>query len=209
MNHFHSMERYKKFLAKDKKAQILFRTEVVIPEKTKNVTQSLVWSILGQQLSIQVAKVLYARFLDLYGGKFPSARTIRNTPFERIRAIGVSNSKAQYILNVAEFIDTKKITIAKLDKMSDEEVIELLTEIKGVGRWTVEMLLIFGLKREDVFAVDDLGIQKAMIELFKLHDLDKKELRVKMMKLSQRWSPYRSYISLHMWKFSGFKPEKK
>lgn len=203
------MERYKKFLAKDKKAQILFRTEVVIPEKTKNVTQSLVWSILGQQLSIQVAKVLYARFLDLYGGKFPSARTIRNTPFERIRAIGVSNSKAQYILNVAEFIDTKKITIAKLDKMSDEEVIELLTEIKGVGRWTVEMLLIFGLKREDVFAVDDLGIQKAMIELFKLHDLDKKELRVKMMKLSQRWSPYRSYISLHMWKFSGFKPEKK
>ncbi len=200
------MEPYKKFLSKDKKATQLFKNDIVIPGKTKNVTESLVWSILGQQLSIQVAKVMFARFKDLYGGKFPTAKAIRETPFEKIRAIGVSNSKAQYILNVAEFIDDRKITIAKLDKMSDDEIIDLLTEIKGVGRWTVEMLLIFGLKREDVFAVDDLGIQKAMIELFKLHDLDKKSLRLKMMKLSERWSPYRSYICLHMWKFSGFKP---
>jgi DNA-3-methyladenine glycosylase II len=78
-------------------------------------------------------------------------------------------------------------------------------EIKGVGRWTVEMLLIFGLGREDVFALDDLGIQKGMLELFDLHDLDKKELRFKMEELSHRWSPYRSYVCLYMWKFSGFK----
>lgn len=202
------MEPYKKFLVQDKKAQELFKHPVVIPEKTKNVTMSLVWSIMSQQLSIQVAKVMHGRFLALYGGKFPSAKTIRATPVERIRAIGISQSKANYIHNVAEFVDTKKITVAKLDKMSDEEVIELLTQIKGVGRWTVEMLLIFGLKREDVFAVDDLGIQKAMIQLFKLQDLDKKTLRIKMEKLSHRWSPYRSYICLHMWRFSGFKPVK-
>ncbi len=199
------MEPYKKFLAKDKKAQELFKNPVVLPEKTKNVTESLVWSIMGQQLSIQVAKVMFARFKDLYGGKFPSAKTIRATPVEKIRAIGVSQSKANYIHNVAEFIDRKKITVSKLDKKSDEEVIELLTQIKGVGKWTVEMLLIFGLQREDVFALDDLGIQKAMIHLFKLQDLDKKSLRIKMEKLSQRWSPYRSYICLHMWRFSGFK----
>lgn len=201
------MEPYKKFLSKDKKASLLLKHDIVIPVKTKSVTKSLVWSIMGQQLSIQVAKVMFARFKDLYGGKFPSAKIIRNTPIERIRAIGVSQSKANYIRNVAEFIDEKKITVAKLDKLSDDEVIELLTEIKGVGRWTVEMLLIFGLKREDVFAVDDLGVQKAMIHLFKLHDLDKRELRLKMMELSKRWSPYRSYICLHMWKFSGFKPK--
>ncbi len=200
------MEPYKKFLAKDKKAQELFKHPVIIPEKTKNVTMSLVWSIMSQQLSIQVAKVMHGRFLALYGGKFPSPKTIRATPVEKIRAIGISQSKANYIHNVAEFIDTKKITVSKLDKMTDEEVIALLTEIKGVGRWTVEMLLIFGLKREDVFAVDDLGIQKAMIQLFKLQDLDKKELRLKMASLSKRWSPYRSYICLHMWRFSGFKP---
>lgn len=200
------MEPYKKFLAKDKKAALLLKNDIVIPGKTKNVTQSLVWSIMGQQLSIQVAKVMFSRFKDLFGGKFPPATVIRQTPVEKIRAIGVSQSKANYIHNVAEFIDSRKITVAKLDKMSDVQVIELLTEIKGVGRWTVEMLLIFGLKREDVFAVDDLGVQKAMIHLFKLHDLDEKTLRVKMMELSKRWSPYRSYICLHMWKFSGFKP---
>jgi DNA-3-methyladenine glycosylase II len=198
---------YLKFLQKDKKLKAFLKHEIVIPGKTKNVTESLVWSILGQQLSIQVAKVMFARFKDLYGGRFPSAKVIRATPVERIRAIGVSQSKANYIHNVAEFIDTRKITIAKLDKLSDEEVIELLTEIKGVGRWTVEMLLIFGLKREDVFAVDDLGIQKGMIHIFKLHDLDKKTLRLKMMDLSRRWSPYRSYVCLYMWRFSGFKPK--
>lgn len=202
------MEPYKEFLAKDKKAIPLFKNDIVIPNKTKNVTESLVWSILGQQLSIQVAKVMFQRFKDLYGGKFPSAKKIRSTPVDKIRAIGVSQSKANYIHNVATFIDTKKITIAKLDKMTDDEIIELLTEIKGVGRWTVEMLLIFGLKREDVFAVGDLGVQKAMIHLFNLHDLDKKTLRIRMQELSLRWSPYRSYICLHMWKFSGFKPVK-
>ncbi len=200
------MELYKKFLAKDKKAAPLLKNDIVIPGKTINVTESLVWSIMGQQLSIQVAKVMFARFKDLYGEKFPSAKVIRNTSVEKIRAIGVSQSKANYILNVAEFIDTKKITVAKLDKLSDDEIIDLLTEIKGVGRWTVEMLLIFGLKREDVFAIDDLGVQKAMIHIFKLHDLDKKTLRIKMVELSKRWSPYRSYICLHMWRFTGLKP---
>lgn len=162
---------------------------------------------MSQQLSIQVAKVMHARFLELFGGKFPSPEEILALPVDQIKAIGISQSKANYIHNVAEFISTRKITLRKLDKMTDKEVIDLLTEIKGVGRWTVEMLLIFGLGREDVFAVDDLGIQKAMIEIFKLHDLSKKELRIKMLKLSERWSPYRSYVCLYFWKFSGFKPK--
>jgi DNA-3-methyladenine glycosylase II len=201
------MPDYKKALARDAKARKLFQTEVVLPTQTRNVTMSLVTSILSQQLSIQVAKVMHQRFLDLFGGRAPGPEAILATPVATIKAIGISQSKAQYIHNVAAFMVERKLTRAKLDKLSDEEVIELLTQIKGVGRWTVEMLLIFGLGREDVFALDDLGIQKAMIELFKLQDLDKKELREKMLKLSQRWSPYRSYICLHMWKFSGFKPK--
>jgi DNA-3-methyladenine glycosylase II len=196
---------YKKALESDRKLKKVLSHQIVIPAMTKNVTMSLVWSIMSQQLSIQVAKVMHARFIELFGGKFPKEKQILDTPIETIKAIGISRSKANYIHNVAEFIYNNKITLRKLNKMSDEEVIELLTEIKGVGRWTVEMLLIFGLKREDVFAVDDLGIQNGMIELFNLQDLPKKELKVKMLKLSQRWSPYRSYICLHMWKFSGFK----
>lgn len=196
---------YKKALGKDKKLKKVLIHEIVIPEVSKNITMSLVWSIMSQQLSIQVAKVMHGRFLDLFGGKMPTAEQILKMPNATIKAIGISQQKANYIHNVAEFISSRKITFAKLQKMSDEEVIELLTEIKGVGRWTVEMLLIFGLGREDVFAVDDLGIQKGMIELFRLQDLPKKELRIKMMELSKRWSPYRSYVCLHMWKFSGFK----
>jgi DNA-3-methyladenine glycosylase II len=196
---------YKRKLGRDPKIKALLKNKIVIPEKTSNITISLVGSIMSQQLSIQVAKVMYARFLELFEGKRPSADEILLLPVERIRGIGISQSKATYIHNVAEFISSRKITARKLQKMTDEEIIELLTEIKGVGRWTVEMLLIFGLGREDVFAVDDLGIQKAMIEIFKLHDLSKKELRLKMMELSKRWSPYRTYVCLHMWKFSGFK----
>lgn len=201
------MEAYKRALAKDAKAKKLFQNDIVIPTKTKSIVVSLVWSILGQQLSIQVAKVMHARFLDLFQGKTPTAEEILKIPQPTIKAIGISQRKAEYIHNVAQFMVDHKITYAKLSKMTDDEIIDLLTQIKGVGRWTVEMLLIFGLQREDVFALDDLGVQKAMIQLFNLQDLDKKSLREKMQKLSLRWSPYRSYICLHMWRFSGFKPK--
>jgi DNA-3-methyladenine glycosylase II len=196
---------YKTALSKDRKLKKILQTEIVIPPVNKNITQALVWSILSQQLSIVVAKVLYGRFLDLFGGRVPTASQILELSKDQIRSIGVSERKAEYILNVAQFIVDHKITFTKLQKMDDGEVIDLLSQIKGVGRWTVEMLLMFGLGREDVFAVDDLGIQKAMIELFNLGDLTKKELRLKMMELSKRWSPYRTYVCLHIWKFSGFR----
>ncbi|RYY62481.1 MAG: DNA-3-methyladenine glycosylase 2 family protein, partial [Chitinophagaceae bacterium] len=84
-------------------------------------------------------------------------------------------------------------------KMSDEEVIELLTQIKGVGRWTVEMLLMFTLGREDVFAVDDYGIQVAMKKLYKLDDSNKKEFKLKMQSIASKWAPYRTYACRHLW----------
>ncbi|HXH31130.1 MAG TPA: hypothetical protein VNJ01_09995 [Bacteriovoracaceae bacterium] len=195
---------YRKALARDSKLKRILKTEVVYPKKTKSVSMSLVTSILSQQLSIKVAKVMKLRFLELYGGRVPTAQEILDTPNETIKGIGISQSKANYIHNVAGFIIDNKLTLAKLQKLSDEEVIELLTQIKGVGRWTVEMLLIFGLGREDVFAVDDLGIQKGMIGIFQLQDLSKKELRLRMQELSKRWSPYRSFVCLHLWNFQGF-----
>ncbi len=199
------MEAYKKFLRKDPLFRPLLKTEIVLPTKSRNITMSLVWSILSQQLSIKVAKVMHQRFLNLFDGRLPQPEEILKKSQTEIKAIGISERKASYIHNVAQFIAHHKVTPSKLHKMSDEEIISFLSQIKGVGRWTVEMLLIFGLGREDVFALDDLGIQKGMIELFELQELDRKKLKSKMEELSQRWSPYRSYVCLYMWKFSGFK----
>jgi DNA-3-methyladenine glycosylase II len=90
--------------------------------------------------------------------------------------------------------------------MDNEEVITYLTQIKGVGRWTVEMLLMFALGREDVFAVDDLGIQNSMIKLYKLDRSDKKKFREDLLRISQKWSPYRTYACLHLWRWKDNAP---
>lgn len=194
------MEAYKRHLAKDPKIKKLLKLEITHPVRHKNIALKLVGSILSQQLSTKVAQVMYQRFLELFGGKPPSPANILSISVERIKAIGISQQKAQYIHNVAQFVVEHKLTDKKLEKMDDEDIIDTLIQIKGVGRWTVEMLLIFGLGREDVFALDDYGIQKAMQKLYKLEKLKGKELKAKMLEASARWSPYRSYASLYLWR---------
>jgi DNA-3-methyladenine glycosylase II len=107
---------------------------------------------------------------------------------------------------VAQFAIDHKLDDKTLKKMSDEEIIELLTQIKGVGKWTVEMLLMFTLGREDLFAVDDYGIQVAMKKIYKLDDSNKKDFREKMLKISKKWSPYRTYACMHLWSWRDNKP---
>lgn len=189
-------------LSKDKKLKKL--VEAAEPhqlKKRKNICTYLCASIMSQQLSTKVADVIYKRFIALYGGKEPLPQQILDTPFEQLRGIGLSNAKVNYVKNVAQFEMEKGMDTKKLQKMDNEEVIAYLTEIKGVGRWTVEMLLMFALGREDVFAVDDLGIQNAMIKLYKLDNSDKKQLREKMLKVSAKWSPYRTYACVHLWRW--------
>lgn len=167
----------------------------------KNIPLRLCASIMSQQLSTKVAKVIFHRFLELYGGKEPKPEQIASTPFDTLRAIGLSNAKTQYVLNVAQFSIEHTLDDKKLRKMSNEEIISLLTQIKGVGQWTVEMLLMFTLGREDVFAVDDFGIQSAMKGIYKLDDSNKKEFKEKMQKIAAKWSPYRTYACLHLWQW--------
>ena len=189
-------------LSKDKKLKKLLESaEPHQLKKRKNICTYLCASIMSQQLSTKVADVIYKRFIALYGGKEPGPQQILDTPFEQLRGIGLSNAKVSYVKNVAQFEMEKGMDAKKLQKMDNEEIIAYLTEIKGVGRWTVEMLLMFALGREDVFAVDDLGIQNAMIKLYKLDNSDKKQLREKMLKLSSHWSPYRTYACVHLWRW--------
>lgn len=187
-------------LSKDKKLKKILEKQIpFILEKRKKVYLQLCASIISQQLSTKVAKVIYARFLNLFKTKSPSAKNILTVPPETLRSIGFSNAKASYVHNVCQFFIDNKITDARLDKMSNEEIIDLLTQIKGVGKWTVEMILMFTLGREDVFAVDDLGIQQSITKLYKLDSSDKKILKENMLSISAKWSPYRTYACRYLW----------
>ena len=190
---------YQRQLKKDKGLAELVKGEAYTLQKRKNTAIRLIASIVSQQLSTKVAAIIFKRFLDIYKGKEPGMQAIIDTPFDILRGIGLSNSKVNYVQNVAQFFISQKITDKQLYAMEPEAVIELLTQIKGVGRWTVEMLLMFSLGHEDVFAVDDLGIQQAMIRLYKIKYTTKKELQTKMLKRSLAWAPYRTYACLHLW----------
>ena len=136
-----------------------------------------------------------------------SPQQIIDTPHEQLRSIGLSNAKANYVKNVAQFELEQGMDHKKLNKMDNEEIIAYLTQIKGVGRWTVEMLLMFALGREDIFAIDDWGVQNAMIHLYKLDREDKKKFREDLLRISKKWSPYRTYACLHLWRWKDNPPE--
>jgi len=185
---------YMDHLSKDKKlAKVIAAHKPFKLKRRKNICLRLCASIMSQQLSVKVAEVIYKRFLLLYNGEEPTPEQILNTDFETLRAIGLSNAKTRYVQNVARF--------AIENGMAEKQ----LSAIKGVGRWTVEMLLMFTLGRPDVFAPDDLGIQQAMIRLYKLNREEKKKFREELLRISTKWAPYRTYACLHLWHWKDTK----
>lgn len=181
-------------------SRILDESAEIRIDPQENVLHWLVASIISQQLSTTVARVIHGRFLNLYQGKEATAEEILDTPFDTLRGIGLSNSKTTYIQNVARFDLEYGINSSLLGKMSDEEVMKYLIQIKGVGKWTVEMLLMFALGREDVFSSGDLGIQKAMIQLYGIEGGNRKMLEQEMCRIAETWSPFRTYACLYLWK---------
>ena len=132
---------YVTHLSKDEKLKKLIKAHGTFElNQQKNLCLYLCYSIMSQQLSTKVARVIKQRFLDLYNGE-PTPQQIIDTPFEKLRAIGLSNAKVNYVQNVARFEMEFGMDPKKLSKMTNEEVIEYLTQIKGVGRWTTEMLV--------------------------------------------------------------------
>lgn len=192
---------YKKHLSKDKVLAAILKKDAHSLSLQKNIPIKLMGSIISQQLSTKVAAIIYERFLALFPAKKPTIQKVLDTPEDTLRAIGISYAKINYIYAVASFCLEHKITDKKLQLLSNEEIIELLTQIKGVGKWTVEMLLMFSLGREDVFAVDDLGIQQAMTKLYNLDPANKKQFKLDMLAIAQAWSPFRTYACLHLWRW--------
>ncbi len=193
-------------LSKDQQLKKLIEQHGTLQlKRQRNLYLYLCYSIMSQQLSTKVASIIRKRFIDIYGGE-PTAGQVVETPFEKLRAIGLSNAKVNYVQNVARFEMERGMGHQKLFRMSNEEVIEYLTQIKGVGRWTTEMLLMFALCREDVFALDDLGLQQAVIKLYDLKHRKKKIMLNRILKISEQWSPYRTYASMYLWKWKDNPP---
>jgi|SRR5687768_12302619 len=197
---------YVRHLSKDEKLKKLIKQHGTFElKKQKDLCLYLCYSIMSQQLSSKVALVLRKRFIDLYGGE-PTPQQIVDTPFEKLRGIGLSNAKVSYVQNVARFEMEKGLDPKKLDKMSNEEAIEYLTQIKGVGRWTSEMLLMFALCREDIFSPGDEGLRQAVIGLYDLKHRKKKIMMAKIVQIAEQWSPYRTYACLYLWRWRDNPP---
>jgi len=180
--------------------------EIELPEltKTKDIYLDMVEVIISQQLSGSVAKVIYNRFLDLFENKYPTPKVLFNTDDQVLRSVGLSNSKAKYVKNLAEFALQNDLSVKHIDSLSDEEIIENLTQIKGIGKWSVEMLLMFSLQRPDVFPYDDLVIKKSMVDVYGIKK-EGKELIKKMSSIAEKWRPNRSLASRYLWAHYGLK----
>lgn len=181
-------------------AIVLEQTQVepIIP--SCDIYYDLLVSIVSQQLSVKAASTIFGRFCALFPEKYPKPKYLAAIETEQLRAAGLSYQKATYLKNVAEFALNKHFDNTNWTQLSDAEIVNLLTKIKGVGKWTVEMILIFSLNRPDIFPIDDLGIQQAMIKLFNLPDTGK-QLHHVMLNLSEPWRPYRSTASRLLWRW--------
>jgi len=163
---------------------------------------ALVRAILGQQLSVKAAQTIYLRFLDLFDDSYPDPHRLVQLSDELLRERGVSRQKAGYVKNVAQYFIDNRWLGKDLSLMDDDEVISKLTSIKGVGVWTVQMLLMFTMKRKDIFPVDDLGIQKAMKSIYQIGDLPTRKLKSQLVELSSSWSPFRTIGCMYLWRYT-------
>ena len=181
----------------EKMGRVIAKFEKPEFKKDNNYFEALVRAIVYQQLSGKAAATIYERFKGLFtNNKFPSPSIVMEKSHEELLSVGLSNQKASYIHNIANSFYTGKVP-KNINTIDDNEVIECLTTIKGVGPWTAEMFLMFTLNRPDVFPVTDLGIQKGFQLFFHLDKLPRPD---QMIKKAEPWRPYRTLASWYLWR---------
>lgn len=168
----------------------------IIPET--DYFRALTRAIIYQQLSGKAAKTISDRFIALYDGKdYPSPEDVIQTDHDILRSVGLSNAKANYIKNISDAFISGTVDTDNIHNLSDDEIVNQLVSIKGVGPWTAQMFLMFTLARPDVFPTGDLGVQKGIQQFFKLDSLPTPK---EMEQRSQAWRPHRTVMSLFFWK---------
>ena len=159
--------------------------------------EALVGSIIFQQLAGTAARAILNRFKQIYNGRIPRPQEYLSTDEKQLRASGLSPQKIQYIRDLSERIENGVLDLKRISSLPSGEVVKELDEVKGIGRWTAEMFLIFAMGRADVLPVDDLGLQKATKRNYRLRKLPTKE---KFEQLSKNWHPYSSIATLYLWR---------
>jgi DNA-3-methyladenine glycosylase II len=165
-------------------------------ERPADAYGALLRAIVGQQLSTKAARTIYGRVIDLFGGSTPSPEQLLEASEEDLRGCGLSGRKAEYVRDLAAHVLSGELELERLGDLSDEEVIEEIVAVRGLGQWTAEMFLIFHLERPDVLSGGDLGIRKAVQIEYGLKEMPAPK---QVLKIGEAWRPYRSLASLYLW----------
>jgi DNA-3-methyladenine glycosylase II len=190
-----------KHLSGDPKlAEIIPKIALTDVDKHNDIYLDLLDSIVSQQLSVKAAGTIFQRFLEIFDDLNPTPHRVLETDVEVLRGCGLSYQKAGYIQNIATYwIENKCITKDWL-ALTDDEIIAELTTIKGVGKWTVQMILMFRLNRLDIFPIDDLGIRQGMMKLYCV-EATGKELVRQLTEIAEAWRPYRTIACRYVWRY--------
>lgn len=198
---FNAVAAAKYVSAKDKKmAQLISyvgpcRLELM---EMHNCFETLIESIVYQQLTAKAASTILGRVKGLYGDKFPSPAQLLKTKDQDLRSVGLSGAKAAALKDLAEkTLNGDLPEIDMLHSMEDDEIVEKLSSVRGIGEWTVQMLLIFKLGRPDVMPSNDYGVRKGYARTFKLKELPAPK---ELLRLSEKWRPYRTIASWYLWR---------
>ena len=159
-------------------------------------------SIVGQQLSVKAAQTIFTRFQNLMDDKITPERIIKIDK-EKMRECGISYPKISYIKDLAEKVIEKKLILENIHELDNETIIKNLTIVKGIGAWSAEMFLMFSLGRPDVFSTGDLGLKNAMKKLYGIENITNEQ----MLEISKKWSPYRTYASMVLWRSLDNQPK--
>jgi DNA-3-methyladenine glycosylase II len=165
-------------------------------ERPPDAYGALLRAIVGQQLSTKAARTIYLRVLDLFGGATPSPEQLLEASEEDLRGCGLSGRKTEYVRDLARHVLGGELELDRLTELEDEEVIEEIVAVRGLGRWTAEMFLLFHLQRPDVLSGGDLGIRKAIQVEYGLEEMP---TPTQVLEIGERWRPHRSLASLYLW----------
>ena len=165
-------------------------------ERPEDPYGALLRAIVGQQLSTKAARTIYLRVVELFDGATPSPEQLLEASEEDLRACGLSGRKTEYIRDLARHVLSGELELDRLDQLSDEDVIEEIVAVRGLGQWTAEMFLLFHLERPDVLSGGDLGIRKAIQVEYGLGEMPS---AARVIEIGEPWRPHRSLASLYLW----------